>query len=187
MAENNQESPALRIAECCGNCKHASRPKAPAETHEAYYNVAKTERWCYKYNRHITRETVCDGFELEPKKGGAAACKRAFAFNKKVEEINALRERMRQLGVGHTPYMGYFNDSRRLSVAENRPYIEEWVYITTKYDYCTREYHPCDPYWELSLTWGPKENRTTSFIKEMNKYLDKIKKEKEENSDGLVD
>ena len=178
MAESNQKSPALRIAECCGNCKHVSRPKAPAEPHEAHYNVAKTERWCYKYNRHITRETVCDGFELESKKGGAAACKRAFAFNKKVEEINEIRERMRRLGIDFV-YEG--ENYKRYSIKENRPYIEVEYYRTTKWNHYIRESEPCDPYWEGYHLWGPKDSDTQKYIKTMNEALDKIEKEKEEN------
>lgn len=175
MAENNQESPALRIAECCGNCRHVSRPKAPAEPHEAHYNVAKTERWCYKYNRHITRETVCDGFELEPKKGGAAACKRAFAFNKKVEEINEIRDRMKRLGIDYALRGG----NRRFSILPDRPYVLEEEYVTAKFNHYKGEMEPCDPHWENYLVWGPKEQKTKELIKEIKEALDKIEKEKE--------
>ena len=111
----------LKIANCCGNCKHVSRPKQPSETHEAYYNVAKTERWGYLHNWHITRETVCDDFELESKKGGASACKRVFAFNKKVEKIVALRERMKN---GNVPYAYRKDNSKRFSIDDERPYIK---------------------------------------------------------------
>lgn len=177
MAESNQKSPALRIAECCGNCKHVSRPKAPAEPHEAHYNVAKTERWCYKYNRYITRETVCDGFELEPKKGGAAACKRAFAFNKKAEEINEIRERMKRLNV---PCVYEGEDRERYSIVEERPYIRKEVYYMTKWNYYKKEYEP-DPHWELWSTHGPRDSDTQKHIKIINEALDKVEKEKEEN------
>ena len=61
------KDPELKIANCCGNCKYVSRPKQPSE-HEAYYNVAKTERWCYLHNWYITRETVCDDFEIKKNK-----------------------------------------------------------------------------------------------------------------------
>lgn len=177
MAESNQKSPALRIAECCGNCKHVSRPKAPAEPHAAHYNVAKTERWCYKYNRNITRETVCDGFELESKKGGVAACKRAFSFNQKAEEINELRDRMKTLGFDYVRRSG----NRRLSIFPDKPYILEEEYVTAKFNHYKGEMEPCDPHWENYLVWRPEEKKTKEFIKEMKEALDKIEKEKEEN------
>ena len=52
----------LRIGNSCGSCIHSNRPKQPRE-HAAHYEVAKTERWCYKHNCHITRETTCDDHE----------------------------------------------------------------------------------------------------------------------------
>lgn len=178
MIESNQKSPALRIAECCGNCKHVSRPKAPAEPHEAHYNVAKTERWCCKYNRDITRETVCDGFELEPKKGGAAACKRAFAFNKKVKEINEIREKMGRLGVEHIPHHG---NLRRLKIDNENPYIIEEEYTTSVWDARLCKSVPCEPFFRYWWRHGPKDSETEKYIKIIKKYLDKIEKEKEEN------
>ena len=173
MAESNQKSPALRIAECCGNCKHVSRPKAPDEPHEAHYNVAKTERWCYKYNRYITRETVCDGFELEPKKGGAAACKRAFAFNKKVEEINEIRERMKQLNISYV-YEG--ENYRRYSIEEERPYIKREYYRTTKWNSNIGESEPCEPYWEEYYSHGPKDSDTQKEIKIIKELLNNLER-----------
>lgn len=76
----------LRIAKCCGACKHVNKPKIP-EDHIAHYSVAKTERWCYKHGRPVTREAVCNDFEWENKKGAVPAFKRILAFNKKLEEI----------------------------------------------------------------------------------------------------
>ena len=52
----------IRIGNSCGSCIHSNRPKQPRE-HAAHYEVAKTERWCYKHNCHITRETTCDDHE----------------------------------------------------------------------------------------------------------------------------
>lgn len=52
----------LKVAKCCGSCLHSNRPKAPRE-HAAHYEVAKTERWCYKHSCHIIRESCCDDHE----------------------------------------------------------------------------------------------------------------------------
>jgi hypothetical protein len=52
----------LKIGNSCGSCVHTNKPKTPRE-HAAYYEVAKTERWCFKHNCHVTRETTCDDHE----------------------------------------------------------------------------------------------------------------------------
>lgn len=88
----------LTFAKCCGNCIHSSRPKKP-EDHAAHYDVAKTERWCYKHNCYITRETVCDEFEQDNKKGGVPAAKRILKFHQKLQKYNELRDRANQLGI----------------------------------------------------------------------------------------
>lgn len=154
--------PELKIASCCGNCKHVSRPKQPSE-HEAYYSVAKTERWCYLHNWYITRETVCDDFELEPKKGGAVACKRVFAFNAKVEKIVALRERMKN---GNVPYAYRKDNIRRYSIDDKRPYIK--IDMLSKKD--------GELYYEYIWSYGPKDSDTNNYIKEIEEYLDSIGK-----------
>lgn len=88
----------LTFAKCCGNCVHSSRPKKP-EDHAAHYDVAKTERWCYKHNCYITRETVCDEFEQDNKKGGVPAAKRILKFNQKLRKYNELRDKAQKLGI----------------------------------------------------------------------------------------
>lgn len=62
----------LKIGTSCGSCIHTNRPKKPRE-HAAHYEVAKTERWCFKRNCHVTRETCCDDHE-----GVNRAAKTAF-------------------------------------------------------------------------------------------------------------
>lgn len=88
----------LTFAKCCGNCMYSNKPKKPSD-HAAHYDVAKTERWCYKHNCYITRETVCDEFEQENKKGGVPAAKRIFKFNQKLQKHNELRDKAERLGV----------------------------------------------------------------------------------------
>ncbi|MEE1085023.1 MAG: hypothetical protein UH850_14950 [Paludibacteraceae bacterium] len=94
----------LMFAKCCGNCMHSNKPKKPSD-HAAHYDVAKTERWCYKHNCYITRETVCDEFEQENKKGGVPAAKRIFKFNQKLQKYNELRDKANRLGI--TDLSGY--------------------------------------------------------------------------------
>lgn len=154
----------LEIAKCCGNCKHVSRPKTPNETHEAYYNVAKTERWCYLHNWYITRETVCNDFELEPKKGGAVACKRVFAFNTKAEKIIALRERMKK---GNVPYAYRKDNIRRFSIDDKKPYI--------LVDNLVKRGEG-ETYYERLYSYDPKDGGTNAYIKEIESYLDSIGK-----------
>ena len=80
----------LKLGNSCGSCIHSNRPKTPRE-HAAHYEVAKTERWCYKHNCHITRECSCDDHE-----GTSRAAKTAFTrvnnFNDRLNKINKLVE-----------------------------------------------------------------------------------------------
>lgn len=96
----------LRIANCCGSCKHVNQPKKP-EDHAPHYTVAKTERWCYKHGIPVTRETVCDEFELESKKGAIPAFKRILAFNKKLENIIKIKNWMEANNVKTITYGTY--------------------------------------------------------------------------------
>jgi len=52
----------IKLGNSCGSCIHSNRPKTP-RAHAAHYEVAKTERWCFLHNCHITRETTCDDHE----------------------------------------------------------------------------------------------------------------------------
>lgn len=88
----------IEIANCCGTCTHCNRPKKPLD-HEAHYEVAKTQRWCYLHKLRTTRECVCDDYEREVKKGGVPACKRVFKFNERAERIKAIIEEMKKVGI----------------------------------------------------------------------------------------
>lgn len=112
----------LTCAKCCGNCVHSSKPKKPEE-HCAYYNVAKTERWCYKTNRYITRETVCDLFEQNNKSGGVPAAKRIFKFNTKLEKLRALCDMTERLGIAtlENEKFCYIYTNNRWHYRYNRP------------------------------------------------------------------
>jgi hypothetical protein len=96
----------LRIAECCGSCKHSNKPKKP-EDHAAHYSVAKTERWCYKNGIPVTRESVCDNYEMETKKGAVPAFKRILAFNKKLEKIIEVKNWMEENNIEKITYRNY--------------------------------------------------------------------------------
>lgn len=87
--------PTLEIAKCCGTCVWTNQKKRPQpEDHAAHYTVAKTERWCQKFNLPTVREAVCPDWELEPKKGGAPAVKRARRQNERLAAILRLKERL---------------------------------------------------------------------------------------------
>jgi len=70
----------LKLGTSCGSCIHTNRPKKPRE-HAAHYEVAKTERWCFLHNCHVTRETTCDDHE-----GVNRAAKTAFTRTKNYNE-----------------------------------------------------------------------------------------------------
>lgn len=96
----------LRIANCCGVCKYINQPKKP-EDHAAHYTIAKTERWCYKRGIPVTRETVCNEFELETKRGGVPAFKRILSFNKKLEKIIEIKNWMEENNIEKITYKDY--------------------------------------------------------------------------------
>ena len=96
--EDNLMQVNISFAKCCGNCMHASKPKKP-DTHAAHYDVAKTERWCYLHNIYITRETVCDDFSWETKKGGVPACKRILKFNEKLLLLRKIQRKFKKLNL----------------------------------------------------------------------------------------
>lgn len=70
----------LKMGNSCGSCINSNRPKTPRD-HAAHYEVAKTERWCFKHNCHITRETTCDDYD-----GINRAAKTGFTRTKKFNE-----------------------------------------------------------------------------------------------------
>lgn len=75
----------LEFGRCCGNCVHCNRPKQPQD-HEAHYMVAKTERWCFNHKCYITRESVCESFELEEKKVECRLLKELGNSTRELEE-----------------------------------------------------------------------------------------------------
>lgn len=88
----------LRLSQCCGSCIHSSKPKIPYE-HCAHYDVPKTQRWCYKNNCHTTRECVCDCYEPITKGGSVSSSKRVFAFNRRLEKILNVIQKMKELNI----------------------------------------------------------------------------------------
>lgn len=170
FSEDPRGPATLIAAECCGNCVHVSRPKKPDE-HIPFYEVSKTERWCYKHNWYITRECVCQDFVPESKKGGIPACKRAFAFNKKAEEIRTLRERMKALNV---PYIYNETGTFRYSILNGQILKEQCCH--SRWNSNLEESEPCEEYWDRWYGYGPKDSDTKELIKLMNEYLDNLEK-----------
>ncbi len=81
------------LGRSCGSCLHSNRPKQPRE-HAAHYEVAKTERWCFKHNCHITRETVCEDHE-----GSNRSARTSFTrIGKYNERIAKVREVLELIG-----------------------------------------------------------------------------------------
>ena len=147
----------LDFAKCCGNCVYASKPKKP-ECHAAHYDVAKTERWCYNHGIYITRETVCDDFAVESKRGGIPACKRVLKFNEKLSALKELQKRFKRLGLlGKTIWHG----ERGATVSDD----------TTRILY---KYKGWDTF---SSSVGCKDRDMMEFIDFLNKYADEYEKQ----------
>lgn len=92
----------LKISQCCGTCfwaNGAHTKKRDIETHAAHYSVAKTERWCAKHGIPTSREAICeDGYELDQKKGGAPAVKRAKKQVERLQKILKAKESIEKTG-----------------------------------------------------------------------------------------
>ena len=82
----------LRMGKSCGSCIHTNRPKTP-RAHAAHYEIAKTERWCFKHQCHVTRETYCEDHE-----GVNRAAKTAFTriktYNDRAQEVREVAKLM---------------------------------------------------------------------------------------------
>lgn len=109
----------LRLSQCCGSCIHSSKPKIPYE-HCAHYDVPKTQRWCYKNNCHTTRECVCDCYEPITKGGSVSSSKRVFAFNRRLEKILNVIQKMKELNIIEIKL--YDNKDEAIVLKNNRLY-----------------------------------------------------------------
>ena len=110
----------LRLSECCGSCIHCNKPKNP-NGHIAYYEVAKTQRWCYNNDCYTTRECVCDCYEPISKGGSVSSSKRVFSFNKRLQKILDAIERMKELGLAEIKLSDTAKNERIL-LTNNRLY-----------------------------------------------------------------
>ena len=117
----------MYIADCCGVCKHANKPKTPSE-HDAHYMVAKTQRWCYKHNMRCTREMSCTDFERDMKSAGVRAIQRVQSFNNRRWRINNVIDLMKENGL------------ESIFLPKRQEYIfikDNWLYrqgVNSKYD-----------------------------------------------------
>lgn len=75
----------IRMGTSCGSCIHTNRPKKPRE-YAAHYEIAKTERWCFKHNCHVTRETTCDDHE-GVNRGAKTAFTRLSKYNQRQKDV----------------------------------------------------------------------------------------------------
>ena len=82
----------LRLGNSCGSCIHSNRPKTPRD-HAAHYEVAKTERWCFKHNQHVTRESTCDDYE-GTNRAGKTAFTRIKTYNERLQAVREIIELM---------------------------------------------------------------------------------------------
>lgn len=89
------ENPIIEAARCCSTCVWANTKKFnPGEDHAPHYMIAKTERWCVKHQIPTVREAVCESWEIEQKRGGVPAVKRALRQNKRLRAILDFKKRL---------------------------------------------------------------------------------------------
>lgn len=109
----------LRLSECCGSCIYCNKPKNPSG-HIAHYEVSKTQRWCYNNNCYTTRECICDCYEPISKGGSVSSSKRVFSFNKRLQKILNVIEKMKELGI--TELRLYDNSDEGIVLANDKLY-----------------------------------------------------------------
>lgn len=80
----------IKLGNSCGSCLNSNKPKQPRE-HAAHYEVAKTERWCFKHNRHVSRECTCDDY-IGVNRSAKTSYSRIIKFNKRVELVLEILE-----------------------------------------------------------------------------------------------
>ena len=140
----------LTCGTCCGTCTHSSKPKNPVSTHAAHYDVSKTERWCFKHNQNITRETVCVDYVFDKKSAGARAAARAFSFNNRARAVLALGEKLGDTVV---------------------PYGKDMLSVDGPYIICT--WYSGDRMYRHR--YGPKDSNTDRYIKVLEIYVSSLK------------
>ena len=122
----------LKMGNSCGSCIHSNRPKAPRE-HAAHYEVAKTERWCYKHNRHVTRESTCVDHE-----GVSQAAKTGFSrvsnFNDRIERVKAIVNALgdREIKVSFGAAITFYVEKGWLKYRYNNFFDEKGNSVNTK-------------------------------------------------------
>lgn len=93
----------IQLGKSCGSCIHTNRPKQPRE-HAAHYEVAKTERWCFKHNCHVSRETVCESDYEGVNRSAKTSYSRILKFNKRIETVKEILELIGDKEI----YAGYY-------------------------------------------------------------------------------
>ena len=142
----------LKLGNSCGSCIHSNRPKKPRD-HAAHYEVAKTERWCYLHNCHITRETTCDNYE-GINRAAKTALTRTKTYNERRLKILELVELLGDKKIITNSYI-YFVENGWIS----------YVYGKSIDDF-NSNYRSV---WKLSS----KESSTNRKIQEIFEYLNK--------------
>lgn len=94
----------IQLGKTCGSCLNSNRPKQPRD-HAAHYEVAKTERWCFKHNCHITRECVCNDYE-GTNRSAKISFTRILKFNKRIETVKEILELIgdKEIKIGYHSY-----------------------------------------------------------------------------------
>lgn len=141
----------LKIGNSCGSCIHSNRPKTPRE-HAAHYEVAKTERWCFKHNCHVTRESTCDDYE-GVNRAGKTAFTRVKSYNLRLQYVKEVIALM-----GDKPV---FTKEKIFFVKNN------WLYYVYGND--TTKLNASNDYYHYSLR--TKDASTTRYLKEIEEKL----------------
>lgn len=132
------------MGKSCGSCIHTNVPKKPRE-HAAHYETAKTERWCFKHNCHVTRETTCEDHE-GINRGAKTAFTRTKNYNLRQKEVLKVIELM---------------NGREVVMRDKTFFIEDgWL----KY-----QYHRSSGSYTYSIS--SRQSNTDRYLKELKEHL----------------
>jgi hypothetical protein len=119
----------LQIAKCCSSCINSNKPRKQ-ENHIPYCTTAKTERWCYKNQCMVTRESTCENYEIESKKGAIPAYKRILSFNRRLEWFKEIVKWMQDNNIEFLQ-----SEDKRYTVLEDKLCRGHYSYRSEQYQY----------------------------------------------------
>jgi hypothetical protein len=123
----------IKLGKSCGSCLNSNRPKQPRK-HAAHYEVAKTERWCFKHNCHVSRECTCDDYD-GVNRSAKTSYSRILKFNKRIELVKEILELINRKEIVYGSYTFFKKDDWLHKRFDNSSYTYR---VSTKDSSCDK-------------------------------------------------